>query len=117
MYLNEQALRIRAKKQRAAKKPHLADFTTGGSVIENVAQTRRFAETTLDSKSGSRIVPEDAPTNTASGSNEDEDENAGSPDVDDCHVIVNDKSTEFMLATVVEETGKYVRFQLIARHF
>lgn len=29
-----------------------------------------------------------------------------SPDVDDCHVIVNDKSTEFMLATVVEEAGK-----------
>lgn len=53
-------------------------------------------------------MPDDAPTNTASGSNEDEDENAASPDpdVDDCHVIVNDKSTEFMLATVVEETGK-----------
>lgn len=31
-----------------------------------------------------------------------------SPDVDDCHVIVNDKSTEFMLATVVEEAGKWV---------
>lgn len=29
-----------------------------------------------------------------------------SPDADDCHVIVNDKSTEFMLATVVEETSK-----------
>lgn len=102
-----QALRIRAKKQRAAKKPNLADFTTGGSVIENIAQTRRLAETTLDSsKSGSKILPDDAPTNTASGSNEDEDENAASPDVDDCHVIVNDKSTEFMLATVVEETGK-----------
>lgn len=47
-------------------------------------------------------------TNTASGSNEEEDENATSPDIDDCHVIINDKSTEFMLATVVEETGKYV---------
>lgn len=102
-----QALRIRAKKQRAAKKPNLTDFTTGGSVIENIAQTRRLAETTLDSsKSGSRIMPDEAPTNTASGSNEDEDENVASPDVDDCHVIVNDKSTEFMLATVVEETGK-----------
>lgn len=29
-----------------------------------------------------------------------------SPDVDDCHVIANDKSTEFILATVVEEAGK-----------
>lgn len=102
-----QALRIRAKKQRAARKPNIADFTTGGSVIENIAQTRRLAETTLDcSKSGSRIMPDDAPTNTASGSNEEDDENVASPDVDDCHVIVNDKSTEFMLATVVEEAGK-----------
>lgn len=33
-------------------------------------------------------------------------ENIRSPDADDCHVIVNDKSTEFMLATVVEETSK-----------
>lgn len=31
-----------------------------------------------------------------------------SPDAgdEDCHVIVNDKSTEFMLATVVEEASK-----------
>lgn len=103
-----QALRIRAKKQRAARKPHLSELVTGGSVIENIAQTRRLAETTLDSgsKSGSRIMPDEAPTNTASGSNEDDDDNGASPDVDDCHVIVNDKSTEFMLATVVEETGK-----------
>lgn len=53
-------------------------------------------------------MPDDAPTNTASGSNEEDDENAASPDADNCHVIVNDKSTEFMLATVVEEAGKYV---------
>lgn len=73
------------------------------------------------------LPEEERPTNTASGSNEEDDENAGfnkntektklyhsnlalicnrSPDVDDCHVIVNDKSTEFMLATVVEEAGK-----------
>lgn len=49
-------------------------------------------------------MPDEAPTNTASGSNEEDDENAASPgDVDDCHVIVNDKSTEFMLSTVIEE--------------
>lgn len=100
-----QALRIRAKKQKAARKPHLSELVTGGSVIENIAQTRRLAETTLDSsKSGSRIMPDEAPTNTASGSNEEDDENAASPvDADDCHVIVNDKSTEFMLSTVIEE--------------
>lgn len=27
-------------------------------------------------------------------------------DADECHVIPNDKSTEFMLATVAEESGK-----------
>ena len=76
-----QALRSRARKQRAARKPHLSDITTGGagSVIENVAQTRKLAETTLDSsKSGSKILPdEERPTNTASGSNEEEDDNVG----------------------------------------
>lgn len=83
--LVKQALRIRAKKQRAAKKPNLTEYTTGGSVIENVAQTRRLAETTLDStKSSSRILADEAPTNTASGSNEDDDENGASPD--ECHV-------------------------------
>ncbi|CAD7087398.1 unnamed protein product [Hermetia illucens] len=103
------ALRSRARKQRAARKPHISDLTTGGSIIENIAQTRRLAETQLDSsKSGSRIIPDEQPTNTASGSNEEEDENAASPDIEDCHVIVNDKSTEFMLATVVEETGNVV---------
>lgn len=100
-------MRSRARKQRAARKPHLSELT-GGSVIENIAQTRRLAETALDSgrQSGVRIMPDEPATNTGSGSNEEEDENAISPDIDDCHVIVNDKSTEFMLATVVEETGK-----------
>uniref|UniRef100_A0A182PUE5 Uncharacterized protein n=1 Tax=Anopheles epiroticus TaxID=199890 RepID=A0A182PUE5_9DIPT len=105
------ALRTRAKKQRAARKPHLSEITAGGSIIENIAQTKRLAETQLDgsTRSGSKILPdEERPTNTASGSNEEDDENAGSPDIDDCHVIVNDKSTEFMLATVVEEAGNVV---------
>ncbi|XP_036675779.3 dopamine D2-like receptor isoform X4 [Drosophila suzukii] len=106
------ALRSRARKQRAARKPHLSELT-GGSVIENIAQTRRLAETALDSsRHASRILPDEAATNTASGSNEEEDENAISPDIDDCHVIVNDKSTEFMLATVVEETGNSVVAQI-----
>lgn len=98
---------MRANNKKAANNARVSNFITAGSVIENTAQTRRFAETTLDSsKSGSRIMPDEPPTNTASGSNEEEDENAASPDIDDCHVIVNDKSTEFMLATVVEEAGK-----------
>lgn len=75
-----QALRIRAKKQRAARKPHLSDLTTGGSIIENIAQTKILAETNMDgsSKSGSKIMPdEERPTNTGSGSNEEDDDNAG----------------------------------------
>ncbi|XP_058823981.1 dopamine D2-like receptor [Topomyia yanbarensis] len=105
------ALRTRAKKQRAARKPHISEITAGGSLMENIAQTKIAVETQLDgsTKSGScKILPDEPPTNTASGSNEEDDDNAGSPDIDDCHVIVNDKSTEFMLATVVEEAGKYV---------
>ncbi|KAL0878797.1 hypothetical protein ABMA27_003827 [Loxostege sticticalis] len=101
------ALRNRAKKQRAAKKPPIAGDTTTGAtaaiVIENVAQTRRLAETALH---------EDRPTNTGSGSNEDDHEDSFDKrsadlgaDADECHVIPNDKSTEFMLATVAEETG------------
>ncbi|XP_054728939.1 dopamine D2-like receptor [Anastrepha obliqua] len=105
------ALSIRAQKSRAARKPHLSELT-GGSVIENVAQTRRLAETALDSdRHAARIMPDEPATNTASGSNEEEEDQGGgaiSPDIDDCHVIVNDKSTEFMLATVVEETGNVV---------
>lgn len=61
-----QALRIRAKKHGAAKKPPISDHPTGMTtavVIENVAQTRQLAET---------VLHDDRPTNTGSGSNEDD---------------------------------------------
>ncbi|KAG6464680.1 hypothetical protein O3G_MSEX014668 [Manduca sexta] len=101
------ALRNRAKKQRAAKKPPVSgDPNTGATtavVIENVVQTRRLAETALH---------DDRPTNTGSGSNEDDHEDSFDKrsadleaDADECHVIPNDKSTEFMLATVAEENA------------
>ncbi|XP_061717706.1 dopamine D2-like receptor [Cydia pomonella] len=85
------ALRIRARKQRAAKKPPVPEGSQA-VVIENVAQTRRLAETALD-----------AATNTGSGSNEDDHDSFDKrsvelEDAEDCHVIPNDKSTEFMLA-------------------
>lgn len=67
-----------------------------GSVIENVANTRRLAETAL----GPSTVEEPA-TNTGSGSG-DEDDDAQEAD---CQVISNDKSTEFILATVAEESA------------
>ncbi|GBP46343.1 Dopamine D2-like receptor [Eumeta japonica] len=87
------------------KLPVSGEATTGATtavVIENVAQTRRLAETALH---------EDRPTNTGSGSNEDDHDDSFDKrsveleaDADECHVIPNDKSTEFMLATVTEET-------------
>ena len=65
-----QAIRQRAKKQRSAKKnaSAIGSATSSGTVavvIENIAQTKRLTET---------AIVEDKATNTASGSNEDEDD-------------------------------------------
>ncbi|XP_020282698.1 dopamine D2-like receptor [Pseudomyrmex gracilis] len=107
------ALRNRAKKARANRKPNLGDIKPG-SIIENIAHTRsgysvaRFAETALGA--AALVAPGiEEPTNTASGSNEDEDETPLDPVV----VISNDKSTEFFLATVVEEAA--CRFSAVAQ--
>ncbi|XP_025992168.2 dopamine D2-like receptor isoform X3 [Solenopsis invicta] len=101
------ALRNRAKRARASKKPNLGDIKPG-SIIENIAHTRRFAETALGA--AALVAPGiEEPTNTASGSNEDEDETPLDPVV----VISNDKSTEFFLATVVEEAA--CRFSAVAQ--
>jgi dopamine D2-like receptor len=64
-----QALRNRARKAKAARKPNLADIKPG-SVIENIAQTRRLAETTLGPTlvAPSSGMEEERPTNTGSGS-------------------------------------------------
>ncbi|KDR08065.1 Dopamine D2-like receptor [Zootermopsis nevadensis] len=108
------ALRNRARKAKASRKPNLSDIKPG-SVIENIAQTQRLAETAL----GPTLVPpssgmeEERPTNTGSGSQEEEEElekeGNRSPASDDCHVIPNDKSTEFILATVVEDSAVVAR--------
>jgi dopamine receptor D2 len=90
-----QALRNRAIQARLNRKP-LPSEIKPGSVIENVANTRRLAETTL----GPATIEEQA-TNTGSGSGDEDEEGAEA----DCHVISNDKSTEFILATVVEEAA------------
>ncbi|XP_076172666.1 dopamine D2-like receptor isoform X2 [Ptiloglossa arizonensis] len=106
------ALRNRARKARANRKPNLGDIKPG-SIIENIAHTRsgysvaRFAETALGA--AALVAPGmEEPTNTASGSNEDEDETPLDPVV----VISNDKSTEFFLATVVEEAAAVAQAQL-----
>ncbi|XP_067011481.2 dopamine D2-like receptor [Anabrus simplex] len=104
------ALRNRARKAKAARKPNLAEIKPG-SVIENIAQTRRLAETTLGGPTllAPSSMEEERPTNTGSGSQEEDDDidkdGDGTPGSDDCHVIPNDKSTEFILATVVEEAA------------
>lgn len=67
-----------------------------GLVIENVANTHKLAETAL----GPTAIEEPV-TNTGSGSGDEDDEVVDA----DCHVISNDKSTEFILATVVEEAA------------
>lgn len=66
-------MRIRAQKAKASRKPHLSDMKPG-IVIENVAQTRRLAETTLGtsallpSSGGGSSYMEEGPTCTGSGS-------------------------------------------------
>ncbi|XP_049769078.1 dopamine D2-like receptor [Schistocerca cancellata] len=105
------ALRNRARKAKAARRPLPTDIKPG-SVIENLAQTRRLAETALGPPNllGPGGAPtttddEERPTNTGSGSQEDEDYKDVSPGYEDCcHVIPNDRSAEFILATVAEET-------------
>jgi dopamine D2-like receptor len=64
-----QALRNRARKAKAARKPNLGDIKPG-SVIENIAQTRLLAETTLGPTltAPSSGMEEERPTNTGSGS-------------------------------------------------
>ncbi|KAJ8667035.1 hypothetical protein QAD02_008697, partial [Eretmocerus hayati] len=98
-------LRKREKKKQADRKSNVSDMKPG-CVIENIANTRsvysvaRFAETALGA--AALVAPGiEEPTNTASGSNEDEDETPIDPVV----VISNDKSTEFYLTTVVEDTA------------
>lgn len=62
-------MRLRALKHRATKRPHYSDLTTA-TVIENVSQTRKLAETVL----GPLTTADERPTNTASGSNEEDDD-------------------------------------------
>ncbi|XP_055691785.1 dopamine D2-like receptor isoform X2 [Lutzomyia longipalpis] len=71
------ALRVRARKQRAARKQNISDLETGGSVIENIAETRKFAETMLSKNGSNPIADEERLTNTASGSGEADDDIIG----------------------------------------
>ncbi|XP_034256891.1 dopamine D2-like receptor isoform X2 [Thrips palmi] len=116
LYFNiYKALSNRARKAKAARKPNASDCRTD-TVLENLAQTRRLAETALGTSSlaapTSSGLEEERPTNTGSGSQDEDDDdikdNDRSFDIEDCHVIPNDKSTEFILATVVEDASVVV---------
>ncbi|ERL84085.1 hypothetical protein D910_01422, partial [Dendroctonus ponderosae] len=98
------ALKTRAMQQRAVRKP-LPSEIKAGSVIENLANTRRLAETHL----GPTPIEEQA-TNTGSGSGDDDDEILDA----ECQVISNDRSTEFILATVVEEAASDPRYETMS---
>lgn len=68
-----QALNLRARKAKAARRPQLNRDMKPGIIIENVAQTRRrLAETTLLATAslapGSSSIIDEGPTNTGSGS-------------------------------------------------
>ncbi|XP_025834729.1 dopamine D2-like receptor isoform X1 [Agrilus planipennis] len=90
------ALRKRAIKAKMNRKPFPRDIKPG-FVIENVANTRKLAETAL----GPTSTIDEQVTNTGSGSADEEDNGVDH----DCSVIANDKSTEFILGTVVEEAA------------
>uniref|UniRef100_T1IYM6 G-protein coupled receptors family 1 profile domain-containing protein n=1 Tax=Strigamia maritima TaxID=126957 RepID=T1IYM6_STRMM len=104
----------------AKKKPNVGSIKPG-SVIANKAQTGKLQETSLltvaEQQNQSLITPEtsvtmvDPPTDnpTESGSQEDEEEEEeeeeeqqGTPASEECQVIPNDKSTEFILTPVGE---------------
>ncbi|CAG9135525.1 unnamed protein product [Plutella xylostella] len=93
------AIRERAKKQRSAKKAPSSTGSTACSsaavIIENLPEVHRLRPA------------EDKPTNTASGSNEEEDDENSDRTEMGCYAeeLVNTRSARFMLAAVVEETG------------
>ncbi|XP_044010065.1 dopamine D2-like receptor, partial [Aphidius gifuensis] len=99
------ALRNRAARAKANRKPNLREMKPG-SIIRKIVHTQgvfsvaRFAETTLGTAALAGTVQEE-PTNTASGSNEEDDDTPLDPVV----IISNEKSTEFFMATVVEEAA------------
>ncbi|XP_063365154.1 dopamine D2-like receptor [Cydia amplana] len=94
------AIRQRAKKQRSAKSTSSgiasASSGTAAVVIENLAQTPRLQST-------------EPPTNTASASGSNEDEEDDNFDRTEMGVYADElattRSARFMLAAVVEETG------------
>ncbi|XP_022112764.1 dopamine D2-like receptor [Pieris rapae] len=92
------AIRQRAKKQRVAKTTSTLSsaVSTGATavIIENVAHAHRFN------------IPEDRATNTASGSNDDDDDNYDKTEMGEyAEELARTRSARFMLAAVVEETG------------
>lgn len=135
-----QVIRERAKKAvsggHASSKPASG---VGGTVIENLAQTKRLAETTLGGPSSLPIPPsqpeDERGTNTGSGSQEEEDEDL-ERDMDEgeeeeeeadeeptpeneCQIIANNRlATAFVLESVrSEERYDLIRSYHIIRSY
>ncbi|XP_069160172.1 dopamine D2-like receptor [Procambarus clarkii] len=103
---------FKALKERARKKKPKATEIKAGSVIENVAQTRMLAETTLGTEvnlptaKAATLIEEDKNTNNTSNS-QDEDEEDGDDVVglggeENCHIIKNPKPEELNLESKEE---------------
>ncbi|XP_053633231.1 dopamine D2-like receptor isoform X2 [Cherax quadricarinatus] len=104
---------FKALKERARKKKPKVTEIKAGSVIENVAQTRMLAETTLGREvnmppaKSATLVEEDKNTNNTSNSQDEDDEDGddvvGLGGEDNCHIIKNPKPEELNLEPMKEE--------------
>ncbi|RXG52276.1 Dopamine D2-like receptor, partial [Armadillidium vulgare] len=106
------AIRERAKKQ-AVKRPKTAEVSAT-TIIENVAQTKKLAETNLgDSKVSKPLslepprIDEEKPTNNTSNSPEEEedeyDQMVVNDDEENCHVIENLRAEDVLLQPLKEK--------------
>ncbi|XP_068235788.1 dopamine D2-like receptor [Palaemon carinicauda] len=105
---------FKALKERARKKKPKQSDIKAGSVIENVAQTRKLAETTLGTEvpppanKSTVLIEEDKNTNNTSNS-QDEDEEEGDEaaigleGAENCHIIKNPKTQDLVLTPLKEE--------------
>ncbi|XP_063587862.1 dopamine D2-like receptor [Penaeus indicus] len=107
---------FKALKDRARKKKPKVSEIKAGSVIENVAQTRMLAETTLGTEmvlppaKSTDLIEEDKNTNNTSNSQDEEDEEGDvaaaalqGAGADNCHIIKNPKTQDLVLTPLKEE--------------
>lgn len=105
---------FKALKERARKKKPKQSEIKAGSVIENVAQTRKLAETTLGTEvpppanKSTVLIEEDKNTNNTSNSQDEDEEDGdeaaiGLEGAENCHIIKNPKTQDLVLTPLKEE--------------